>query len=53
VFSLVRGLPVRCAVTNPLGAVPVGRVDDMTMPTGTELMKTVQQVYESVPWDPI
>jgi branched-subunit amino acid aminotransferase/4-amino-4-deoxychorismate lyase len=40
-------------VTNSLGAVPVGRVDDLTIPAGTELMKTVQQVYESVPWDPI
>ena len=40
-------------VTNSLGAVPVGRVDDLTIPVDTELMKTVQQVYESVPWDPI
>jgi hypothetical protein len=40
-------------VTNSLGAAPVSRVDDLAIPTDTELMNTVTQVYESVPWDPI
>ena len=40
-------------VTNSLGTAPVGRVDDLTIPIDVELMKTVTQVYESVPWDPI
>lgn len=40
-------------VTNSLGAAPVSRVDDLAIPTDTELMNTVTQVYEAVPWDPI
>jgi branched-subunit amino acid aminotransferase/4-amino-4-deoxychorismate lyase len=40
-------------VTSSLGAAPVGRVDDLAIPIDTEPMKTVTQVYESVPWDPI
>jgi branched-subunit amino acid aminotransferase/4-amino-4-deoxychorismate lyase len=40
-------------VTNSLGAASVGRVDDLAIPINTELMRTVLQVYESIPWDPI
>jgi branched-subunit amino acid aminotransferase/4-amino-4-deoxychorismate lyase len=40
-------------ITNSLGAAPVGRIDDLAIPINTELMKTVTQVYESIPWDPI
>jgi branched-subunit amino acid aminotransferase/4-amino-4-deoxychorismate lyase len=40
-------------VTNSLGAVPVGRVDNLALPIDNDLMKTVTRVYESVPWDPI
>ena len=40
-------------VTNSLGAAPVDRVGDLALPIDTELMKTVTQVYDSVPWDPI
>jgi branched-subunit amino acid aminotransferase/4-amino-4-deoxychorismate lyase len=38
-------------VTNSLGAAPVGRVGELAIPIDTELMKTVTQAYESVPWD--
>jgi branched-subunit amino acid aminotransferase/4-amino-4-deoxychorismate lyase len=40
-------------VTNSLGVAPVGQVDDLILPVDKELMETVAQVYESVPWDPI
>lgn len=38
-------------VTNSLGIAPVGRVDDLTFPVDSELMKAVTQIYDSVPWD--
>jgi branched-subunit amino acid aminotransferase/4-amino-4-deoxychorismate lyase len=40
-------------LTNSLGVAPVGRVDDLDVALDTELMRTVTEVYESVPWDPI
>jgi branched-subunit amino acid aminotransferase/4-amino-4-deoxychorismate lyase len=40
-------------VTNSLGIAPVGQVDDLILPVDKELMETVAQVYDSVPWDPI
>lgn len=40
-------------VTNSGGIAPVGRVDDLTLPVDMDLMKTLTQVYEAVPWDPI
>jgi branched-subunit amino acid aminotransferase/4-amino-4-deoxychorismate lyase len=40
-------------VTNSLGIAPVGRVDNITLPVDPRLMKTITEIYESVPWDPI
>lgn len=40
-------------VTNSLGVAPVGQVDDLILPVDKELMETVAQLYDSVPWDPI
>jgi branched-subunit amino acid aminotransferase/4-amino-4-deoxychorismate lyase len=40
-------------VTNSHGVATVGRIDDLPLPVDMELMKTVKQLYESVPWDPI
>jgi branched-subunit amino acid aminotransferase/4-amino-4-deoxychorismate lyase len=38
-------------VTNSRGIAPVGQIDDLTLPAGPELMKTVTQAYESASWD--
>lgn len=38
-------------VTNSRGIAPVGRIDDVPFTVDPELMKTVTQVYESVPRD--
>jgi hypothetical protein len=40
-------------VTNSHGVATVGRIDDLPLPVDMELMNTVKQLYESVPWDPI
>lgn len=40
-------------VTNSRGVAPVGRIDDLMIPVDTDLMKTLTQIYEAVPWDPI
>jgi len=40
-------------VTNSLGIAPVGRVDDLDLSLDGERMRTLREVYESVPWDPI
>ncbi|SNT58134.1 Branched-chain amino acid aminotransferase/4-amino-4-deoxychorismate lyase [Streptosporangium subroseum] len=40
-------------ITNSQGIAPVGRIDDLTFPVGVDLMKTLAQVYETVPWDTI
>ncbi|MEU2558494.1 aminotransferase class IV [Streptomyces longispororuber] len=40
-------------VTNSWGVSPVRRVDDHDFPLDEELMATVSEVYEGVPWDEI
>lgn len=40
-------------VTNSLGVAPVGRIDGTILPVDPGLMKTVTEIYESVPWDAI
>jgi branched-subunit amino acid aminotransferase/4-amino-4-deoxychorismate lyase len=40
-------------VTNSRGVAPVGRIDGTTLAVDPGLMKTVTEIYESVPWDPI
>jgi branched-subunit amino acid aminotransferase/4-amino-4-deoxychorismate lyase len=40
-------------VTNSRGIAPVGRIDGTTLAVDPGLMKTVTEIYESVPWDPI
>ena len=40
-------------VTNSLGVVPVGQVDDQLLATDAEFIQNLTQAYESVPWDPI
>jgi branched-subunit amino acid aminotransferase/4-amino-4-deoxychorismate lyase len=40
-------------VTNSRGIAPVGRIDGLVLPVDQDLMKTVTQVYEFVPWEPI
>lgn len=57
-----RRAPVRLAdlpslhaaiVTNSHGVAPVGRIGPVELPGSAALAKSVGQVYESVPWDPI
>jgi branched-subunit amino acid aminotransferase/4-amino-4-deoxychorismate lyase len=38
-------------VTNSLGIAPVGRIDDRHLPVDPDLMGTLHETYESVPWD--
>jgi branched-subunit amino acid aminotransferase/4-amino-4-deoxychorismate lyase len=66
-MQLLQGLPSRSSpvhladlhgyqaafVTNSIGIAPVGQIDDLTFAVDHELMKTVTEIYESVPWDPI
>jgi branched-subunit amino acid aminotransferase/4-amino-4-deoxychorismate lyase len=40
-------------VTNSHGVVPIARVDNVTVPVDAAFMKTLDEVYESVPWDRI
>jgi branched-subunit amino acid aminotransferase/4-amino-4-deoxychorismate lyase len=40
-------------VTNSRGVVPVGRIDDVAMAVDPDLMRSVADVYGSVPWDSI
>jgi branched-subunit amino acid aminotransferase/4-amino-4-deoxychorismate lyase len=40
-------------VTNSTGIAAVGRIDDVALPINPDLMKTVTDIYESVPWDSI
>ena len=40
-------------VTNSRGIVPVARIDDAPMTVEHDLMRTVAEVYGSVPWDTI
>jgi branched-subunit amino acid aminotransferase/4-amino-4-deoxychorismate lyase len=40
-------------VANSIGIAPVTRVDDLTLSVDGALMKTVTEVYESVPWDSV
>ncbi len=59
---LTRRAPVRLAelpsftaafITNSRGIAPVERIDTTVIPVSPALMKTVSEIYESVPWDPI
>jgi branched-subunit amino acid aminotransferase/4-amino-4-deoxychorismate lyase len=38
-------------VTNSRGIVPVGRIDGIAIAVDADLMRTVAEVYGSVPWD--
>ena len=40
-------------VTNSRGIAPVGRIDGVAMAVDADLMRTVADVYGSVPWDTI
>ncbi|MGE5292567.1 MAG: aminotransferase class IV [Micromonosporaceae bacterium] len=40
-------------VANSLGIAPVGQVDGQALPVGAEIMKTLADIYEHIPWDPI
>ena len=40
-------------VTNSRGIVPVGRIDGVAVAVDADLMRTVAEVYGSVPWDTI
>ncbi|MEJ3744330.1 aminotransferase class IV [Actinomycetes bacterium KLBMP 9797] len=40
-------------VANSIGVAPVARVDDVDLPVDVDLMKTVADAYDAVPWDPI
>jgi hypothetical protein len=40
-------------VTNSHGVAAVDRIDDMSLPVDEDVTKTVTEIYESVPWDPI
>ena len=40
-------------VTNSRGIVPVARIDETPMTVDHQLMRTVAEVYGSVPWDTI
>lgn len=40
-------------LTNSTGITAVARIDDATLPIDPDLMKTVMDVYESVPWDSV
>jgi branched-subunit amino acid aminotransferase/4-amino-4-deoxychorismate lyase len=38
-------------ITNARGIVPVGRIDDVSLPIDEAFMKTVHAAYDAVPWD--
>ena len=38
-------------ISNARGIVPVGRIDDMSLPIDEAFMKTVDAAYDAVPWD--
>ena len=38
-------------VANSRGVTPVGRIDDQVLPIDDQFTKSVQQTYESVPWE--
>ncbi|GII58633.1 hypothetical protein Pth03_70220 [Planotetraspora thailandica] len=40
-------------VTNSHGVARVGRIDDIVLPTGDDVVAAVRELYESVPWDAI
>ncbi|GLW24364.1 class IV aminotransferase [Microbispora triticiradicis] len=40
-------------VANSRGVAPVGRIGDVTLPVDDDFTRTLVEVYESVPWDPI
>ena len=40
-------------VANSIGIVPVGRIDELTLPFDDRLMASVRDRYDAVPWDPI
>jgi branched-subunit amino acid aminotransferase/4-amino-4-deoxychorismate lyase len=40
-------------LANALGISPVGLVDDQVLPADAEIMKTIADIYQRVPWDPI
>jgi branched-subunit amino acid aminotransferase/4-amino-4-deoxychorismate lyase len=40
-------------VSDSRGVAPVERVDDLTLPISAWLMRTLANVYESAPWDPV
>jgi branched-subunit amino acid aminotransferase/4-amino-4-deoxychorismate lyase len=40
-------------VTNARGIAPVGRIDDIVLPTDPSLVSTVMQMFAAAPWDPI
>jgi branched-subunit amino acid aminotransferase/4-amino-4-deoxychorismate lyase len=40
-------------VTNSTGVAPVGRIDDVTLPVDSTVLKGIVEIYESVPWDAI
>jgi branched-subunit amino acid aminotransferase/4-amino-4-deoxychorismate lyase len=40
-------------VTNSHGIAPVDRIDDVSVPAAPQLVKTLVEIYESTPWDPV
>jgi branched-subunit amino acid aminotransferase/4-amino-4-deoxychorismate lyase len=40
-------------VANSNGVVPVGRIDELTLPVDDRLMRSVRDRYDAVPWDSI
>ena len=40
-------------ITNARGIAPVGRIDQTILPTGTEILSTVTELFDAAPWDPI
>jgi branched-subunit amino acid aminotransferase/4-amino-4-deoxychorismate lyase len=40
-------------VCNSHGVAPVDGVDDQALPVAPGFMKTLAEIYQSTPWDPI
>ncbi|KAA9377009.1 class IV aminotransferase [Microbispora cellulosiformans] len=40
-------------VANSRGLAPVGRIGDVILPVDDDFARTLSEVYEAVPWDPI
>jgi hypothetical protein len=38
---------------NARGVVPVGRIDDQALPVDDRFVRSLDRIYESVPWDRI